>query len=42
MIILTITLLMALATAAIVYFVDQVPTLIEGTQIASKLSVGTR
>ena len=40
LIILAITLLMALATAAVAYFVDLVPAIDSGTQLASNASFG--
>ena len=42
LIILAITLLMALVTAVIAYFADLVPSAIDGTQIASNMSVGAQ
>lgn len=40
--ILAITMLMAVVTAAIAYFADLIPSAINGTQLASNMSVGAR
>lgn len=42
LIILAITMLMAVVTAVLAYFADLIPSAINGTQIASNMSVGTQ
>lgn len=42
LIILAITMLMAVVTAVLAYFADLIPSAINGTQIASNVSVGAQ
>ena len=42
LLILAITMLMAMVTAMLAYFADLIPSAINGTQLASNMSVGAR